>query len=77
MEFKFADKDVKLEGKALLDYDIRIQPLSERDRIYYWEGTGSNYSIAGFEMLLYRHKLRYIIQYYVTSGLLVLISWVN
>ena len=77
MKFKQIDHKLTLERKVLLDYDVRIQPLKERDGIYYWEGTKSNYSIAGFEMMLYRHKLQYIIQYYITSSLLVLSSWVS
>ena len=47
-----------------------------KDRIYFWEGTGTNYSLDGFEMVFTRHKLQYIIQYYITSGLLVVVSWV-
>ena len=77
MKFKPIDNKLTVERKVLLDYDVCIQPLKERDRIYHWEGTKTNYSIAGFEMVLYRHKLQYIIQYYVTSGLLVVISWVS
>ena len=28
-------------------------------------------------MVFMRHKLQYIIQYYITSGLLVVVSWVS
>ena len=71
------DKDPKIEGKVLLDYDIEIHDLDQVDKIYYWEGTGSNYSLAGFELEFRRYKLQYIIQYYIPSGLFVVVSWVK
>ena len=71
------DKDPQIEGKVLLDYDIEIHDLDQKDKIYYWEGTGSNYSLAGFELEFRRHKLQYIIQYYIPSGLFVVVSWVK
>ena len=71
------DKDPQIEGKVLLDYDIEIHDLDQKDKIYYWEGTGSNYSIAGFELEFRRYKLQYIIQYYIPSGLFVVVSWVG
>ena len=77
LKFKPLDKNIKIEGKVLLDYTVSIQSLDDKDRIFLYEGTGSNYSIAGFQMVLTRHKLQYIIQYYVTSGLLVVVSWVK
>ena len=77
MKFKPIEKSITLQRKVLLDYDVRIRPLKQKDRIYEWEGTASNYSVAGFEIVLSRHHLQYIIQYYVPSSLLVLISWVN
>ena len=76
MIFISSDDDLELERKVLLDYDIEIKRLSEENRIYFWEGTGTNYSLDGFEMVFTRHKLQYIIQYYITSGLLVVVSWV-
>ena len=77
MIFISSDDDLELERKVLLDYDIEIKRLSEENRIYFWEGTGTNYSLDGFEMVFMRHKLQYIIQYYITSGLLVVVSWVS
>ena len=71
------DKDPQIEGKVLLDYDIEIHDLDQKDKIYYWEGTESNYSLAGFELEFRRYKLQYIIQYYIPSGLFVVVSWVN
>ena len=77
MIFITSDDDLKIEGKILLDYDVVINRLSKKDRIYFWEGTGTNYSIDGFGIVFKRHKLQYIIQYYITSGLLVVVSWVS
>ena len=77
MMFVSSDDGLKLERKVLLDYDIHIQRLSKENRFYVWEGTGSNYSLDGFEMVFTRHKFQYIIQYYITSGLLVVVSWVS
>ena len=77
MIFISSDDDLELERKVLLDYDIEIKRLREENRIYFWEGTGTNYSLDGFEMVFTRHKLQYIIQYYITSGLLVVVSWVS
>ena len=71
------DRDPQIEGKVLLDYDIEIHDLDQKDKIYYWEGTGSNYSLAGFELEFRRYKLQYIIQYYIPSGLFVVVSWVK
>ena len=77
MIFISSDDDLELERKVLLDYDIEIKRLRKENRIYFWEGTGTNYSLDGFEMVFMRHKLQYIIQYYITSGLLVVVSWVS
>lgn len=68
---------IAIPGKTVLDYEMKIQLLKEKDRVFFWEGTRSNYSIAGFEMQFYRHKMTYIIQYYITSGLIVIVSWVR
>ena len=77
MIFIASDDGLKIEGKVLLDYDVVINRLNKRDRIYFWEGTGTNFSIDGFGIVFTRHKLQYIIQYYITSGLLVVVSWVS
>ena len=69
--------NVDIKGKTLLDYDMKVQYLKEEDRVYFWEGTGSNYSLAGFEMQFHRHTMKYIIDYYITSGLFVIVSWVR
>ena len=69
--------DEKVSGDVILDYSVEIQPLKDADRIFYWAGTGANFSIAGMEVHLHRHKWTYIIQYYISSGLFVVVSWVG
>ena len=67
----------KEERTVLLEYDISINPLKEKDTIYKWSTIGSNYSLAGFEITLKRHTKEFIIEYYLTSGLFVIVSWVR
>ena len=69
--------DEKVSGDVILDYSVEIQPLKDKDRTFYWAGAGANFSIAGMEVHLYRHKWTYIIQYYISSGLFVIVSWVG
>ena len=67
----------KEERTVLLDHDVHIKPLNEKDTMYQWSAVGSNYSLAGFEIQLKRHINEYIIDYYLTSGLFVIVSWVT
>ena len=67
----------KEERTVLLEYDIGIKPLKEKDTVFRWPAIGSNYSLAGFEIHLTRHVKEYIIDYYLTSGLFVIVSWVR
>ena len=77
IKFNILMEDEKIEGKILLDYNVEIKQLSGHDTFYWWEGTGSNFSVSGFEIHLHRIRMPYIIQYYVTSGLFVVVSWVR
>ena len=63
-------------GDVLLDYDVTLDYLKEEDRVFYFESTNSTYSLAGVEIQLRRNKAKYILQYYCTSGLFVVVSWV-
>ena len=65
------------ERTVLLDHHVDINPLKEKDTMYMWSAVGSNYSLAGFEIQLKRHINEYIIDYYLTSGLFVIVSWVG
>ena len=66
----------KTSGDVLLDYDVTLDYLKEEDRVFYFESTNSTYSLAGVEIQLRRNKAKYILQYYCTSGLFVVVSWV-
>ena len=57
--------------------NLTLDYLKEEDRVFYFESTNSNYSLAGVEIQLRRHKAKYILQYYCTSGLFVVVSWVS
>ncbi len=60
----------------VLDYDIAISSLPDHDKIFVGGPLG-NYSLAGFEMVLTRHVMHYIINYYLPSGLFVVVSWIS
>merc|ERR1712013_101043 len=60
----------------ILDYEIVIKNLKEQDRIFE-AGALGNFSLAGFEMILSRHVMSYIITYYLPSGLFVVVSWIS
>ena len=68
--------DKHIIGDVVLDYEVKIHPLQEEDSSFFWAATGNNFSVAGMEVHLHRHKLTYIIQYYISSGLFVIVSWV-
>ena len=61
---------------TVLDYAIDTYDLNFQDSFYIWEGIG-NFSLAGFEMKLERHSLKYFFNYYLPSGLFVIVSWVS
>ena len=62
--------------RTILDYHLQVKELKKEDLQWYWEGTNRNYSLAGFEMKLKRHTTKYIVEYYLPSGLFVITSWV-
>merc|ERR1712012_1104668 len=70
-------KGTKRNKKSIvLDYDITINNLRKEDQIFIGGSLG-NYSLAGFEMILRRHVSHYIINYYLPSGLFVVVSWIS
>ena len=54
-----------------------MQALKPEDSFFEWTSINSNYSLTGYEMVLNRNSLKYIINYYLPSGLFVLVSWVS
>ena len=61
-------------SNTILDYSVEILPLNEKDTFIMRKG---NYSLAGFEMRLKRNFLKYFLNYYLPSGLFVMVSWVK
>ena len=60
---------------VLLDYDFEIGPIPERMKSKAY--VMGSYSHAGFEMRLARKPTKYLANYYASTGILVLISWVR
>ena len=50
----------------------RLQALKPEDSFFEWTSINSNYSLTGYEMVLSRNSLKYIVNYYLPSGLFVL-----
>ncbi|TRY78448.1 hypothetical protein TCAL_14393 [Tigriopus californicus] len=61
---------------TILDYAVTMGRLHEDDRILPYGELG-NYSITGIEITFTRHKLKYLIVYYLPSGLFVVVSWAS
>jgi len=66
----------KQSNSIALDYDIKIEALSDEDRVLDYGSLG-NFSLSGFEMVLTRFVSTYIITYYLPSGLFVIVSWIS
>lgn len=61
---------------TIQDYEISIIPLREESLIFTWLDI-ANYSRTGFEFVLSRYTMKYIVNYYLPSGLFVVTSWVS
>lgn len=64
------------ERNTILDYSVLITPLKEEDSTFVWQSIG-NYSQTGFEITMRRNSLKYLVNYYLPSGLFVFVSWVR
>ena len=68
------------EQVSLLDYTSKVHGLPDSKKLWFTEITDSGnltwYS-TGIEIKLTRKFQKYIINYYIPSGLLVIISWVG
>ena len=79
-----ADHEIDLSGQhfkqlTVLDYEVELSKLSEK---YHFLELGTQtdikrQSIAGFEIKLQRKYKKYIIYYYIPSGLIAIISCVS
>ena len=66
--------DMLEDGVIRLDYKAEIDHLRPEDTLIMWR---YNFSVAGFEIKFSRYVTKYIIQYYLTSGIFVIVSWVS
>ena len=64
------------EQISLLDYTPDVQSLPDKKKLWTEYGNLTWYS-TGCEIRLTRNEKKYIINYYIPSGLLVLVSWVS
>ena len=64
------------QNPVVLDYDISIFDLSEENQNHQHPVYG-NYTLTGFEMKMQRKISKYIINYYIPSGIFVIVSWVG
>jgi len=60
---------------TVLDYSAEVIELDERDAFYLWDSY-QNFSLTGFEIRLKRQSLKYMVNYFLPSGLFVVASWV-
>jgi hypothetical protein len=66
------------QKNTILEYSVEIVKLDEKDTtiVLKDEMVHMNFSVSGFEMRLERNILKYVITYYLPSGLFVIVSWV-
>ena len=66
-----------LDQNAILDYSIELRKIS---KVVTWDSfdftSDMNFTNGGFELIMKRHKLKYIINYYLSPGTFVVVSWV-
>ena len=60
---------------SLLDYKPEVRDLAKSKQRKYYVDT--YWRIAGFEIVLHRNVHKYIANYYIPTGFLVLVSWVE
>ena len=62
---------------ALLDYHVAVNLLPEfKQKLCYDDGSGC-FAVGGFEIILKRKVDKYVNNYFIPAGLLVIISWVR
>ena len=67
-----------LEQNAILDYEVKLQKLN---KVVQWDSfdftSHLKFTNGGFELIMNRHRMKYIINQYLPSGLFVVVSWVQ
>ena len=66
-----------LQQNSILDYYIELSPYGETITWDSFEFYKMNFTNAGFKMKMVRHKMKYLINYYLPPGLFVIVSWVS
>jgi len=66
----------QLLSNTILDYSVEILPLDEEYNLIMRE-SNMTFSVTGFKMVLNRQFLKYFLNYYLPSGLFVVVSWVG
>ena len=66
----------QLLSNTILDHSIEILPLDEEHKFTTRE-KNMTFSVTGFKMVLNRQFLKYFLNYYLPSGLFVVVSWVG
>ena len=70
-----ADFDYNHQFQPILQYSINIEPLPSRYQTY--KALGDYWATCGFNILLKRERLPIFFQVYLTSTLLVIVSWAS
>ena len=69
----------QLVHNTVLEYSAEVYQLDEEDTFLLWESSKQsmdNYSLTGFKMNLKRQSIKYMVNYFLPSGLFVVASWV-
>ena len=76
LNFTLDGLDFDIESQvSLLDYELNLNSLSEEQQKYKF---GSQYwSVAGFEIKMERKIRKYLVNYFIPSGVLAMVSWVS
>ena len=77
--FKFNSIDYQKDDQVShVKYHIaNVQPVKEyKSEFLKADGLKGNWSITGFSVSLSRKRMKFIVDYFMPSGLLVIISWV-
>ncbi|XP_023322339.1 gamma-aminobutyric acid receptor subunit delta [Eurytemora carolleeae] len=65
----------KTRPNTLLDYS-KMDIISGADDLFVWKNIG-NYSVAGFRLKIKRRVFKFLVNYYLPSGMFVLVSWAS
>ena len=65
------------EQVALQGYRIEINPLPEHKKLSFDSGDFLHYQRTGFEIKFQHSFSKYLMNYYIPSGILVVFSWVS